>query len=153
MSHRHPRIRVSGMVWHADRLLLVRQGRRSSPRWMLPGGGVEAGESLQRALLRELREEVKLAGCRIAEPVAMVESIAPPSNPSGRHLLHIVFEVVVEDEEEIGRVSALDPDVHEVRMFARPELLDVPIHPPIAGWLAEWKPGSSFSYFGQLWAP
>ena len=151
-GYRQPRIRVSGMLWHDDRLLLVRQGRPSSPRWMLPGGGVEAGESLTYALERELREEVGLETCSIREPVGLVESIAPPSSPSGRHLLHVIFEVACTDEH-FTKLSACDPDVHELRMCRRDEMLEIPIHPPIAAYLSEWKSGSDFAYFGPLWAP
>lgn len=152
MPYRRPRIRVSGMIWSNDKLLLVRQGRPDSPRWMLPGGGVEAGEGMTDALERELREEIGLTSCRVAEPVAMIESIAPPTSPSGRHLVHIVFAIEC-DGNCLQDVHCNDPDVHELRMCARGELLAIPLHPPIASWLGGWQPGHSFAYFGPLWAP
>jgi 8-oxo-dGTP diphosphatase len=45
------------LVLRDDRLLMVRQGRQSGVRWEVPGGGQEAGESLEEAAVREVREE------------------------------------------------------------------------------------------------
>lgn len=153
MPHRAPRIRVSGMIWFDDQLLLVRQGRPNSPRWMLPGGGVEAGEALIDALRRELGEEIRLRGARIGDPVAMVESIAPKAHPSGRHLLHVIFSVSVDAGLRVEDLACDDPDVRELRVFSRAEMLGVAIHPPIAAWLSAWRSGTPFAYFGPLWAP
>lgn len=153
MGHRAPRIRVSGMIWHDDQLLLIRQGRASSPRWMLPGGGVEAGESLHDALTRELREEIGVRAARVHDPVAIVESIAPEAHPSGRHLLHVIFQVVLPDGLEPSDLNCEDPDIRGMKTFSRSELLGVPLHPPIAAWLSAWRSGTPFAYFGPLWAP
>jgi 8-oxo-dGTP diphosphatase len=43
-----------------DRLLLVRFEFPTATRWALPGGGIEAGETPEDALRRELAEEVGL---------------------------------------------------------------------------------------------
>lgn len=155
MGYRQPRVRVSGMIRHEGRVLLVCQGPPRSPRWMLPGGGVDPGESLASALARELREELGCAACAVAEPVALIESIAPESHSSGRHLIHVVFRVDVPDvanahERRDGRS---DPAVHEVRWVAADELLGLPLHPPIGKYLRDYSPGDDFQYFGPLWAP
>jgi ADP-ribose pyrophosphatase YjhB (NUDIX family) len=140
------------MLWSDERLLLIRQGPPDRPRWMLPGGGVEAGEALKEALERELTEEIAGEGCRIRDPAALIESIAPEEHPSGRHHLHVVFVVECGDRSASELVKS-DADVHELRWFQRDELLSVPIHPPIASWLSQWRVGTPFAYFGRLWAP
>ena len=45
-----PRVRVSALLrWH-DRVLLCRQEKPGKEYWLLPGGGVNGGESLLDAL-------------------------------------------------------------------------------------------------------
>ena len=56
-----PRLRegVRAVVIDDDRgILLVRFQLSDGPLWATPGGGVEAGESLEAAIRRELAEEV-----------------------------------------------------------------------------------------------
>jgi len=155
MGHRQPRVRVSGMIWHEQQVLLVRQGRPRSPRWMLPGGGVDPGESMTGALARELREELGCPQVAVAEPCALVESIAPESHASGRHLIHVVFRVDVPDPLAIatGSPEVEDPAVQEIRWVDRDEVLKLALHPPIGGYLRSYRPGHDFQYFGSLWAP
>jgi ADP-ribose pyrophosphatase YjhB (NUDIX family) len=59
-----PVVPCVGAVVHdaAGRLLLVRRGREPHRgRWSLPGGRVEAGESPEQAVEREVREETGLS--------------------------------------------------------------------------------------------
>ncbi|WP_205752564.1 NUDIX hydrolase [Cryptosporangium phraense] len=48
------------LVTHHDRLLMIRQERQTGVRWEVPGGGQEAGETLEAAAIREAREEAGL---------------------------------------------------------------------------------------------
>ncbi len=144
------------MIWHEQRVLLVQQGRPRHPRWMLPGGGVDPGESLTVALARELLEELGCAQVAVAEPCALVESIAPESHASGRHLIHVVFRVDVPDPGSIATGRDANPDddaIRDVRWVSRDEVLKLPLHPPIGGYLKGYQPGGDFQYFGSLWAP
>ena len=56
-----PRVGVGGVVIHEGRVLLIRRGKEPlRGRWVIPGGTVELGESLEEALVREMAEETGL---------------------------------------------------------------------------------------------
>ncbi len=59
-----PGVGVGGVVFRDGRVLLIRRGKPPLlGRWMIPGGTVELGETLETALVREMAEET---GLRVA---------------------------------------------------------------------------------------
>jgi len=56
-----PYLAVSAAVFRDDRVLIVRRARPPAHGlYTLPGGGVELGETLEAAVIREIREETAL---------------------------------------------------------------------------------------------
>jgi 8-oxo-dGTP diphosphatase len=149
--HQHPRIRVSAMILAGDGVLLVRHEKEGRPYWLLPGGGVEPGETLERALARELWEECGLAQISIVGPAALVESIAPPAVPDGKHVVNLIFHVAVADGA-LALVSSSDETVHNHRIVRRRELPDVDLRPPIQRFLERFEPGDPFVSLGRVWS-
>jgi ADP-ribose pyrophosphatase YjhB (NUDIX family) len=84
-----PVLAVSAAVFRDGKVLLVRRARPPAlGLFTLPGGGVEAGETLTEAIIREIAEETGLA----IEPVAIAghrEVIA--RDPDGRVERHFVI--------------------------------------------------------------
>jgi ADP-ribose pyrophosphatase YjhB (NUDIX family) len=63
-----PYLAVSAAIFHAGRVLIVRRGAPPLQGvHTLPGGGVELGETLEQAVVREVREETGL----VIEPSAL----------------------------------------------------------------------------------
>lgn len=56
-----PAVGVGAVVVHEGRVVLIRRGKEPLyGRWIVPGGTVELGETLEQACVRELREETGL---------------------------------------------------------------------------------------------
>jgi len=149
-----PRIRVSALLRWSDRILLCRHEKAGRGEyWLLPGGGVNSGESLVDALHRELAEEVGVGDDLTFEgPIAIAESIAPKRAFIGRHVVHIVFAGDLSGRS-LAAVTSQDAAVRGHRLFDRAELDDVVLHPPIQRFLRRWEPGDPAVYLGSLWAP
>jgi 8-oxo-dGTP diphosphatase len=61
MYPERPIVGVGAVIVDGDRVLLVKRAHEPlKGEWSLPGGAVEVGESLEAALIREVREETCL---------------------------------------------------------------------------------------------
>jgi 8-oxo-dGTP diphosphatase len=76
-----PVVGVGALIWRGpEQLLLVRRGQ--TPRneeWSIPGGRVEAGETLKEAVVREVREETSLT-IAVGDLIDVVDLIERDAN-------------------------------------------------------------------------
>lgn len=79
------KVRATGVLIENNSLLLVKQKISNNKNWSLPGGRVEPGETLEQALIREMKEETGLD----VEPVRMLYVCDVAA--SGNSVLHITF--------------------------------------------------------------
>jgi mutator protein MutT len=56
---------------NADVLLVTRGKDPGRGQWSIPGGAIQVGETMEQAVVREIREEVGI----LIEPVALVETL------------------------------------------------------------------------------
>lgn len=144
---------MSAVLRWRDGVLLCRHEKPGKEYWLLPGGGVNSGESLIGALRRELYEEVGIEEQIPFEgPVAIVDSIAPQRSFAAKHVVHIIFAGDLAGRS-LERVTSSDAAVRGHRLFTPVELEEVVLHPPIQRFLVRWRPGDPVVYLGPLWVP
>jgi 8-oxo-dGTP diphosphatase len=112
---RRPVVGVAAAARTADgRWLLIRRG--DSGRWALAGGTLEWGETLEKTLVRELREEAGV------ERVVLERLVGVYSNPDRDPRFHAVTVVasVIIDPPTLPPANPLE--ILEVQLFSRDEL-------------------------------
>lgn len=141
------RIRVAAIICQEGRILLVRHVKDENAYWLLPGGGVDYGESMGAALERELREET---GLEIAVGDVVFVSDSVPSDRH-RHMVQICFQATV-----VGGELACTPDHRLVGAEFVPidDLATLTIYPDIRDVLIEaLRRGlpDQAGYLGNTW--
>lgn len=99
-----PEVCVGAVAVDNERLLMIRRGRGPADGlWSVPGGRVEAGETLAEAVVREVREETGLEGV-CDRLVGWVERIG-----DDHHFVILDFYVeVLEDGEPVAGDDAAE---------------------------------------------
>jgi len=115
-----PLLTVDGVVLDIrGKVALIRRGNPPfKGRWALPGGFVDVGETIEKAVVREVREETGM-GVRIASIVGVYSN--PKRDPRG-HTVGVAFLC----RKTAGRMKAGD-DAAGAAWFEMAEALDLPL--------------------------
>jgi len=123
-----PFLAVSAAIVRDGQVLLVRRARApASGLFSLPGGVVEAGETLHEAVVREVHEETGIA----IEPVALAgvrETIV--RDQEGRVERH--FVILPFAARWIAGEPNLNEELSEARWVDPGEIMDLPTTPGLA---------------------
>lgn len=146
----NPRVRVSAVVPFEDGIVLARHVKNGRTYHLLPGGGVEANESIEHALKRELSEETGLE-CELVAPLFINDTIAPDGS---RHVVNLTFLA-----RAVGGTLTrhpLDARVEGVDVVEISALQAIDLRPPMSAALTA-AAKSDFTaparYLGELWSP
>jgi 8-oxo-dGTP diphosphatase len=121
------------LITDGDRILLgLRNKEPNFGRWVLPGGGIEYGETHEQAAIREAKEELGVEIEILGLAGKGVYHILPPD----RHRM-----IVYNQARIVGGEIVPSSDISEVRLFTRIELREADITPVVeavlrdSGWL------------------
>ncbi len=143
------RIRCAAVVVRGDEILLVKHRKNGREYWLLPGGGLELGETVTQATERELIEEcgIKVQRDRL---LFVAETLAPDN---GRQILHLVFLARLLDGEPC--LSEVNSDrLVAVAWMNRSIVPTLTLYPDFrTELLRHWQSGFSLNTenLGNLW--
>lgn len=106
------------------RILMVKQSHEGKDIWMVPGGGIEAGENAAEAAVREVLEETGLE-IRINRLLWHVEEV---SESRGQRFVNFFLAERVGGTLGLGADPEFDQDnqvLREVRFLSKKEILSL----------------------------
>jgi 8-oxo-dGTP diphosphatase len=113
-----PLVGVGAIIIEDGRVVLVKRGHAPlQGKWSIPGGVLEVGETLRKAVVREAREETGLT-IEPGELLGVFERVVP--DEQGRMRYHYVL-IDFLCRSVAGALIAAD-DAEEARWFRRDEL-------------------------------
>ena len=141
------RIRVAGILVKDGRILLVRHEKAGKSYWLIPGGGMDFGESAEEALAREYREEVGL-DIHVG-PLVLVHDSIPPTRH--RQVLNLYFLVTT---EKIDLKVTPDAVLRDAAFHPLSEFSNLAVKPDVRkeileGLSSQWSGGCR--YLGNQW--
>ncbi|MFW5736678.1 MAG: NUDIX domain-containing protein [Halanaerobium sp.] len=89
-NRRYPEATVGAVILNPENKVLICKSNKWNQKYVIPGGHIEAGEKMEEALVREVREETGLAIYDI-ELLGITESIYSESFQNQKHFLFVDF--------------------------------------------------------------
>ncbi|MFH0975485.1 MAG: NUDIX hydrolase [Spirochaetota bacterium] len=145
MDNLNIRIRVAAVIIENSEILLIAHRKEDSVYWMLPGGGVNPGESLEEALIREIKEELNII-VKVNDIALVYDSISPDLK---KHIENICFFCA----HSTGTyVLSNENRLHDFGFFNIQKLKNLQIVPPVKTELENILLGlNNTIYKGKKW--
>jgi 8-oxo-dGTP pyrophosphatase MutT (NUDIX family) len=111
---------VRGIVRDGDDVLLLYTRRYDD--YSLPGGGLDGNETVEEALVRELKEETGATGIRIGRYLGYGDEYRPPQKPGYDVLFMRSHYYLCQVDRQLGNAT---PESYEVRNGMTAQWIDI----------------------------
>ena len=143
-----PRVRVAGILIEDGRILLIENTKNDKKYWLVPGGGVDWGESAAEALIREFKEETSL-DIEVEKFLFISETIAPDKQ---KHVINLYFKI--KKAENSSNIMKLGEEemLTDLRFIPEGEIKNIKLYPNIKEKLIKLLNKENIEpYLGLLW--
>ena len=142
-----PRVRVAGIVIQENSILLIQHIKNEKKYWLVPGGGVDWGESLEDALIREYKEETNL-DIEVKDFLFFSETISPDKN---KHVINLYFLVKIKNDSETMKIGN-ETNLSDLKYVSKEEIQNIKLYPNIKEQLMKILNNEKMTpYLGLLW--
>ena len=143
-----PRVRVAGILIENNKILLIEHKKNDKKYWLIPGGGVDWGESTAEALIREYKEETNL-DVTVDKFLFLSETIAPDKE---KHVINLYFKVKKDENSKAEMILGDEINLNDLRFVSKDEIENIKIYPNIKEQIKQLLDEKEIvPYLGLLW--
>ncbi len=147
MTPKKPRVRVAGILIIDNKILLIEHAKKDKKYWLVPGGGIEWGESAKEALIREYQEETNL-DIEVKEFLFMSETISPTKE---KHVINLYFSINLKSDIKEMKIGD-EENLSDLSFMSKEDLQTIKLYPNIKETLLSILSNEKVSsHLGLLW--
>ena len=148
MEKIRPRVRVAGILIENERILLIEHSKNDKKYWLVPGGGVDWGESTAESLIREYKEETNL-DIEVESFLFLSETIAPDKE---KHVINLYFKVKRKDTSKEDLKLGNGEMLTDLKFFEKEKIKNIKLYPNIKEQIIKLLNKEEIvPYLGLLW--
>jgi nucleoside triphosphatase len=140
----YPEPTVGGIVFNPDGEILLLKSNKSKDRYVIPGGHIELGESMENALKREILEETGLA-VHDVQLTSIQQFIFSDSFYERRHFIFIDYTCKTYSKE-----VKLNPEHQDYVWVTLDSAFELPLEPFTRRLLEEYRKGGNSEHLRHV---